>query len=502
MAFAPQVYNGITWDEVDMSIYDKNDGIMPEPPAAPLDGSIFINLAHLKDEKRCADTIARIFSKAKDPKRVFIGLVEHNENTKMMNCLATFCINAGAGNDVKNHPAVCPHYDQIQTLSVFSKGAKGPTVSRALGRKLLGNQEFCMQIDSHSSFIPNWDEVAIQEWASINNEYAVLSNRPADSAEMAEYGPGGSKEKVVNRFCNVELNSARLPMFSAPTQARNLNKPLIMKGWSAAFSFAKCHLEESTPYDFFLPQIFQGEEFPRFARMWTRGYDVYTPTRNIVFHDYTPTNVKWPDSGIQRKWAQERIRTLLQMPTPNFEVTERMYSNLNLYGLGARRSFADFMSFVGYDLKTKVAIPSAPCSNPKWYSYDRSISALQNKYTDVDNEIDPLPIMPLRSKPVLSQPNGSLKTAKPHGIGHPHEIIEHLRVPKTIAEEAQYAQEAFVKVEHQLAESAEGAPTPVKFLVVIWLIGISAWVIIFARRKQGGASGRSRRKMMNGSKNH
>ena len=39
-------------------------------------------------------------------------------------------------------------------------------------------------------------------------------------------------------------------------------------------------------YDPHLPQIFDGEEFSRASRLWTHGYDMYTPTRGIVFHDY------------------------------------------------------------------------------------------------------------------------------------------------------------------------------------------------------------------------
>lgn len=39
-------------------------------------------------------------------------------------------------------------------------------------------------------------------------------------------------------------------------------------------------------------QIFDGEEFSRMARLWTNGYDVYTPRRGYIFHDYQNTDVK------------------------------------------------------------------------------------------------------------------------------------------------------------------------------------------------------------------
>ena len=48
--------------------------------------------------------------------------------------------------------------------------------------------------------------------------------------------------------------------------AVDLEKPLLANTWSSAFSFAKCHLEESVPYDPFSPYIMGGEQFPRFVR--------------------------------------------------------------------------------------------------------------------------------------------------------------------------------------------------------------------------------------------
>ena len=51
----------------------------------------------------------------------------------------------------------------------------------------------------------------------------------------------------------------------------NLKVPLLSHAWSAGFSFSKCHLEESAPYDPFAPYVMGIEQFSRFARFWTRG---------------------------------------------------------------------------------------------------------------------------------------------------------------------------------------------------------------------------------------
>lgn len=54
-------------------------------------------------------------------------------------------------------------------------------------------------------------------------------------------------------------------------EAIDLETPLLSHGWSAAYSFSKCHLEESVPYDPFSHYAMPVEQFVRYARMWTRG---------------------------------------------------------------------------------------------------------------------------------------------------------------------------------------------------------------------------------------
>ena len=40
------------------------------------------------------------------------------------------------------------------------------------------------------------------------------------------------------------------------------------------------------PFDPFLPWIFMGEEISMSARLWTAGYDIFSPTINVLNHYY------------------------------------------------------------------------------------------------------------------------------------------------------------------------------------------------------------------------
>jgi hypothetical protein len=99
-----------------------------------------------------------------------------------------------------------PQYHSVQ----------GPVWARALGSKLIADEEFCMQLDAHMDFAPDFDIhmlgilplasyllpvylcrkvcvyafVRLGMWVLTENEYAVLSTYVSDSATMKDNMPG------------------------------------------------------------------------------------------------------------------------------------------------------------------------------------------------------------------------------------------------------------------------------------------------------------------------
>ena len=45
--------------------------------------------------------------------------------------------------------SMCPHYSQIRSIIVAHHDARGPAYAHHFGDHLLGDEEFCMQFDSH-----------------------------------------------------------------------------------------------------------------------------------------------------------------------------------------------------------------------------------------------------------------------------------------------------------------------------------------------------------------
>jgi hypothetical protein len=89
--------------------------------------------------------------------------------------------------------------------------------------------------------------------------------------------------------------------------------------------------------------------------MWTRGYDVYTPTRNIVFHNYKPNPGGHDASewfkfhGRLRKRTLRRIKSLFGLPVQADVPTDTDRANMGIYGIGKRRSLDQLNAFVGMD---------------------------------------------------------------------------------------------------------------------------------------------------------
>jgi len=179
----------------------------------------------LVDGERCAETLKSIFENAKNPDKVVIGLIEQNSPNDNF-CLDEYCKAFGATtlrkatvrkDMVKINLNVaetkkCPRYEQVRKVAFHDLAAKGPLYARSMGRKVLGNEEFCMQVDAHTAFVEGWDEIAKEEWKSAENEFAVISTAPAPKALKHEFDEGGETFGMVPRQCKVIFRDNKFPV--------------------------------------------------------------------------------------------------------------------------------------------------------------------------------------------------------------------------------------------------------------------------------------------------
>lgn len=166
-----------------------------------------------------------IFENANDPDRVIVALIEQNAPEDQF-CLEEYCKLYGP--EILNKRTVrkdmvkvqlnpdqiknCPRYDQVRKVAFHHLSAKGPMYARSMGRKVLGNEDFCMQVDAHTEFVEGWDDIVINEWQAAQNEFAVISTAPAPKAIKQDYMEGGDKFGMVPRNCKVIFRDNGFPV--------------------------------------------------------------------------------------------------------------------------------------------------------------------------------------------------------------------------------------------------------------------------------------------------
>ncbi|KAL7563395.1 hypothetical protein ACA910_016495 [Epithemia clementina (nom. ined.)] len=487
------------------------------------DGSIFVSIVSYRDGERCAATIKSIFENAKRPEKVVVGLVEQN-NYEDAYCLDEYCRSYGAlvfekqktGTEVskivrnEKEEVKCPYLPQIRLLATNDVAARGPMYARSLMRKLLGNEEFCLQLDAHSTMAQHWDVGLTSEWQSTNNEFAVLSTIPMDFAMMAE------KKTFVPRQCVIRMQDNGVPNYEVEPDAyvEGHSRPLLSHAWSAALSFAKCHLEETVPYDPFSFYAMPVEQFVRYARMWTRGYDTYTPTKNYVYHDYGEQKNGHGDKEWFKKFQKNRFRVkaidrakmVLEIPSLSEEsdTPEADRANLGLYGLGQRRTLdkmKEFMNFsIDKDHGNNLERGSGCVEGHSIVKYDATISPLANLHHEGATKLDPYPIFPLRTEPVFSAHDVNTVELAKH---LPDRLdTDHLEIALDENESPEVVEAKDAAAKHGLSTSKlqhlaaglhhdpvaavgpelleQSSLPPPSVLFVLWIFGLMIWYFLFA----------------------
>lgn len=81
-------------------------------------------------------------------------------------------------------PTPFPHrVSQIRVSRAHFAKSEGPTVARAYAERLYRNETYVLGIDSHCHFLRGWDNVAVDMFRRIDNDFALISAYPAS------YGP-------------------------------------------------------------------------------------------------------------------------------------------------------------------------------------------------------------------------------------------------------------------------------------------------------------------------
>lgn len=307
---------------------------MPGPKIKP--DTIFVSIASYRDDV-CLSTIKSIFENAAKPENVFLGICQQNKDDE--------------DKDVQDGNESNPN---IRTIRLKNYEAKGPTWARYLCATLWNGEEYFMQIDSHTKFVKDWDIKCKKMIKDIKDsgksKKPLLSHYPREISDHDNYKD--SDKKMVPRMCKAFWNNRGMLSFMG-AETRDTNDEAYQTPYIAGgFIFSPYEYLVEVPYDPNLPYLFVGEEILHSLRAYTFGWDVFTPTENIVFHEYTRASKPkiWTDNPYYSDMAAfDKAKYYLGIIKDKNSLKDEVKVNLDKYGLGTARSLKDFFNYTGID---------------------------------------------------------------------------------------------------------------------------------------------------------
>ncbi len=280
--------------------------------------SIFVSVASYRDA-RCNNTIKSLYENAKFPENIYVGICQQNNNEDI-DCL----------NDIN-------YKHRIKIIRLKDYEAKGPCYARYICSKLYNNQDYYLQIDSHTVFVKDWDIKCIQMILQLKDnsiEKPVLSYYPLDDNDK------NSSQYEVPRICKCKFDNDGMIILEGGviinTDKKFYKTPFVTGG----FLFMEGSALKDVPYQNNLDYLFMGEEILHSIRFFTSGYTIFTPNENIVYHYYI-------------REGSPRFNKNINSDKDAINYIFNILNEKTIEGLGNQKTIQEFKDFAGIDFDKK-----------------------------------------------------------------------------------------------------------------------------------------------------
>lgn len=271
-----------------------------------------------------------------------------------------------ADNPNRIHFAICFQSDDLDELEKLKQiknckivhlkesEARGSVYARYLCQKLIEDEKYIYQIDSHMRFVKHWDTKLVEQLLSLNDNKAILSvyppycteemmRLPLDDKTYDEPVDGGVM--YTNGFRDTStyfINCNSLPINDDDYRAYKRNAFIAAGNF---FTFSEAHKEVIHDKEMY----FYGDELPMSIRLFTHGWNVYNPGKSYIYHQYERKNQKFPSVTNAMLIESNRLASLLNLGK----------EDLGKFGLGTKRTLKEYEEFSGLVFKDKIVYMSA-----------------------------------------------------------------------------------------------------------------------------------------------
>ena len=281
------------------------------------------------------------------------------EDPWLVQTLETMLDNPGASVRV----AVCLQSDDAELAATIAKhpevdllhlpraAARGACWPRAVCQSMYEGEPWFFQCDSHMVFEPNWAADCMAQSEMVEPRHVLTTYAQGHDNDI---DPGTGLMSIYHwgdDGPHCAASQVSLDMFAG--------RPLPARFLSAHLLWAPGSFVVDVPYD---PQFyFSGEEFSLAIRAWTHGYDLWAPAATICKHRYGPRHlggrrVHWNDdpdcSNTRSEVTFARVAELYGWPSRGTPA-----GDIGVYGLGNRRTLAEFQAWALLDIANRRFIP-------------------------------------------------------------------------------------------------------------------------------------------------
>ena len=294
------------------------------------EGDIFVSIAAYRDPE-LGPTIEDCRAKASFPDRLRFGV----------------CWQHAA-----DEPAPPCFGGRVDVIDVDWAASRGACWARAEIMKLWRGEQWFLQLDSHHRFVPGWDVILTEQAARCDSPCPVLTTYAPAYTPGAPDPPGRRPMRIeLDRFAEDGVPTFR-PARIAGWEERA--RPYRGRFASAHFFFAPGGFVHDVPYD---PDLyFIGEEITLAVRAFTHGYDLFVPSRLVLWHGFTAASRRkhWDDHLGTGGPAWYELEARSRAKIASF-LTDPW---VGPFGCGPARTLADYEAYAGINFRHRRAEPA------------------------------------------------------------------------------------------------------------------------------------------------
>ena len=328
--------------------YSNKNFIYPLPEKKN-NGLIFVNLASYRDPE-CANTVKSLITNSNDWKKLRITICEQN-----------------AEEDKPFYHKLNPIYNSIiNAFNMSYKDARGPTLARFLIQQRYAGEQYYLQIDSHTLFEKDWDIKLINSLKELPPKSCLTQYLPDYDIGTVTTNPKLRLNLLVSRICSLDGFTRINASYDSPH--KTYEKPFESNGWSGCFSFSEGDICTDAPIDCYTPDVFFGEEMDIALRLFTRGWNFYSPNYPIAYTNFNRTyrETFWEKKGLgynKNITLCSRLRFHYRFGTLPLYIRnkiEQEYPELLIevdkFKLGKERTLKDYEKLIKFNFETESKI--------------------------------------------------------------------------------------------------------------------------------------------------